>query len=51
MTFTPAPAGGKESGTLGWNDYKTNASGYKDNIGKVVDLRRKSDQRNKMSDD
>lgn len=51
VTFTPAPAGGKESGTLGWNDYKTNASGYKDNIGKVVDLAKKvSDQRNKMSD-
>lgn len=51
VTFTPAPAGGKESGALGWNEYKTNAQGYKDNVGKVVDLAKKvSDQRNKMSD-
>ena len=51
VSFTPASGGGKESGNLGWGDYKANAGDYKSKIDQVVKLAQSvSDQRNALSE-
>ena len=51
VSFTPASGGGKESGTLGWGDYKANPADYKNKIDAVVKLAQSvSDQRTVLSE-
>jgi chromosome segregation ATPase len=51
VAFTPASGGGKESGNLGWGDYKANPSDYKNKIDQVVKLAQSvSDQRTALSE-
>ena len=51
VSFTPASGGGKESGNLGWGDYKANPADYKNKIDAVVKLAQSvSDQRTVLSE-
>ena len=51
VSFTPASGGGKESGNLGWGDYKANPGDYKNKIDQVVKLAQSvSDQRTVLSE-
>ncbi|MBO4527281.1 MAG: hypothetical protein J5743_06625 [Victivallales bacterium] len=51
VSFTPASGGGKESGNLGWGDYKANPADYKNKIDAVAKLAQSvSDQRTVLSE-
>ena len=51
VSFTPASGGGKESGNLGWGDYKANPADYKNKIDAVTKLAQSvSDQRTVLSE-
>ena len=51
VSFTPASGGGKESGNLGWGDYKANPADYKNKIDAVAKLAQSvSDQRAVLSE-
>ena len=51
VSFTPASGGGKESGNLGWGDYKANPGDYKNKVKQVEDLaQRVTAQRNALAE-
>ena len=51
VSFTPASGGGKESGNLGWGDYKANPADYKGKIDKVEQLAQSiASQRNALAE-
>ena len=51
VSFTPASGGGKESGNLGWGDYKANPADYKGKIEQVEKLAKSvTAQRNALSE-